>query len=396
MNIRVRFILRLALLSFLSITIVVSCSRETDTPKPTLHKTVPLKTVVALSSTIIPIASTSTYTQIVALATNRPSHTVTKTTTHTQIPSATAIWKQLSLTPTPTTSYFSFYDSLPPGQYIIYYPGNGLISFGVVSVDGKFQSTLVTGVDVALGAFTQDGKRLAFSEIEHSNIVIYDLAEKSISKIRTPTQCYRVDFSPDNLQLVAECADGLRMISLENDQSTLISREGDSFIGNGQDPVWSPDGQLIAFYFWGNNQNDTRNGVYIMEAGCIKAPSTCSQSIKGPFLGPAMNIMDFSNMSHLAWSPDSQHLAILNYREDMIQVFDIQSGEISTILKQDSYQGLAGVVWSPDGNWLAFGVSAVKGELSFSIYMIAPQGGTPLLIRDDIGDVIDWITVPVH
>ncbi len=372
-NIRLSHVYQSSLL--LVLVIVTGCG-ITDT-LPTLE---PLPTHQLGTTTELTYSPSPTPTQTLK-PTLFPTETLVPLPAHTLTPT-------LPPTPLPNTS---FYNSLPPGQYVVY--DSGPIS--VISLDGVFQSPLIVGRETWTGAITTDGKLFAFLEdnygAENPELYVYDLVENTIVSIPTGKACYEVAWSPDGTTLAAQCRDPfgeIYVISLIDGMLNPLSvQSADDASAEGK-PAWSPDGKWIAFQLW-FFKDDSRTGIYITNTACLSEMYTCESYTEGPFLSGA----DYSWGPYLAWSPDSQYLAVENGREDTIDIIEVSSGEIRTLAKSKSLGYLFGLAWSHDGEWLAYG-SPSNDPIFWGIYLLSPWGGEPILLTQEGGDVEAWITIP--
>ncbi|MEP6896364.1 MAG: hypothetical protein ABI986_12220, partial [Chloroflexota bacterium] len=154
-------------------------------------------------------------------------------------------------------------------------------------------------------------------------------------------------------------------------------------------PVWSPDGNYIAFSQFQNNKNPSmpgKNALYVAHP-------------------------DGSNISKLAdetwifsWSPDSQKMAYLISEPQKInsaygpvkmtiQIVKLDGAVLQTI-DVGTYSALDQLRWSPDGQTLYYTVSQLVENdgtaKESSIYQIAINGKTPVLVVKSDKRIDEW------
>lgn len=150
-----------------------------------------------------------------------------------------------------------------------------------------------------------------------------------------------VDFSPKTPSLVFD-GDRKDIYTLEYgpgislNKLQLPSHAEDRFMN----PVWSPDGNLLAFE--GYRQYVTSPDLYISNAdGSQKRQLTSNSSSFAP-----------------AWSPDGKWLAYKfqfgQANEFYLMILDIRSGEQKTLATLDTYDKFSRPAWSPDGKYIAY------------------------------------------
>lgn len=124
--------------------------------------------------------------------------------------------------------------------------------------------------------------------------------------------------------------------------------------------VWSPDGQQILL-------------VASVEGGGYDLYLVGVDSTE-----PAKLItIPVNSVLRPVWSPDSKRLAFTNFLVgDGIYLLDVDSATLTHLTNSSDVQ--SNPVWSPDGKWLAyFGASS-------EVYLVDPEGGTPLQLTNDM------------
>lgn len=137
-------------------------------------------------------------------------------------------------------------------------------------------------------------------------------------------------------------------------------------------PVWSPDGQHLAF---ASDGDETRYASHLYRY----TPST----------GEMMRLTEadtYYNMT--AWSPDSQWVAVTATPAQPVglQVIHAHTGEIRQLTAASQFAGYP--AWSPDGSRIAFAVADIDPQVqitsNFHLYQIAPDGTQLALIASDV------------
>lgn len=104
-------------------------------------------------------------------------------------------------------------------------------------------------------------------------------------------------------------------------------------------PQWSPDGQRISF--------SLPNRLYVASAACIDAEMTCAAEDYVQI--PAEGLTGFA-----VWSPDSSRLAFVLYQNDQLDIFTVQADEQNLRQLTNDKASDQLPAWSPDGRYLAF------------------------------------------
>ena len=135
-------------------------------------------------------------------------------------------------------------------------------------------------------------------------------------------------------------------------------------------PVWSPDGQRIAF----TSERDDNAEVYVMAANGTN-PTNLTQS-------------DDTDGWNLVWSPDGQRIAFTSERDGNTEVYVmVADGTEQTNLTQSDGDDWA-PVWSPDGQRIAF---ASNRDGNTEVYVIAADGTEQTNLTQSDSD--DWAPI---
>ncbi|HNS04404.1 MAG TPA: peptidase S41, partial [Candidatus Saccharicenans sp.] len=140
---------------------------------------------------------------------------------------------------------------------------------------------------------------------------------------------------------------------------------------NERNPVWSPDGQTIAYF-------SDESGEYELHLR--------SQEGRGPvkkFKIPGAGFYD-----SLVWSPDSQKLALADNSLSLFYL-DLKSGTVKKIASEYLYSpGRLSQVfasWSPDSKWIAYTLSTQTYIQKVFVYSIEKDKSLP--ITDGLSEV---------
>ena len=122
-------------------------------------------------------------------------------------------------------------------------------------------------------------------------------------------------------------------------------------------PQWSPDGQRISF--------SLPNRLYIAPAACIDGVETCAAADYVQI--PAEGLTGFA-----VWSPDSSRLAFALYQNDQLDLYTVQADaqDLRQLTNDKASDQLP--AWSPDGRQLAFN-SDRNGR--WAVYVMQADGG---------------------
>jgi len=154
--------------------------------------------------------------------------------------------------------------------------------------------------------------------------------------------------------------------SVQNQQTT--SSGGNTPIrltqdpGNDWNPVWSPDGQRIAF----ESDRDGNFESYVMSADGSNPTRLMQDSGRGP-----------------VWSPDGQRIAFIDARDGNLEIYVIDVDGSNLIrLTQNASNDLF-PTWSPDGQRIAF---SSDRDGNSEIYVMSADGSNLIRLTQNAGD----------
>ena len=120
-----------------------------------------------------------------------------------------------------------------------------------------------------------------------------------------------------------------------------------------KDPVWSPDGSMLAY--------NKENSVWVVPAAGGEPREIAGKESWTP-----------------TWSPDGKEIAFIQNDQLCISIMELSTGETGRI--DNISKGSWALTWSPDGGKLAF-LSHVDGRSR--VYVVSAVGGQPVELATD-------------
>ena len=208
----------------------------------------------------------------------------------------------------------------PDGRTIAFFSGVKIYLMNADGSEHRALTRLWNGRRASL-AWSPDGRKLAF--LAGGGPVVDDLLRGGCGA--PPDYCF-------NLYVVNSDGSGLRNLT-----SKLAAGQGFG-AGLASDPVWSPDGQKIAFVRL--NAGLDRSPIYVVKADGSGLRNLTPKPV-GAYASPA-------------WSPDGRKLAFVNDRDGNSEVYVMNangSGQ-RNLTRNPAFDG--DPAWSPDGRSIAF------------------------------------------
>jgi Tol biopolymer transport system component len=174
-------------------------------------------------------------------------------------------------------------------------------------------------------AWSPDGESLAFISPCTSNQEIYPGSTIFWINISEPERVFNLPFTP----------------------------------GGDFDPVWSPDGNQIAFT---SLRDFNRAQIYVYDFEDNEFTSLSANTVRD---------------NQPAWSPDGKLIAFITTRRGPYQIWimDNQGGNPTIISRSGSAKN-SHPVWSPDGRIILFTQSELPGGVPWLVWMLANEGNT--------------------
>ena len=222
----------------------------------------------------------------------------------------------------------------PDGQRIAFLSGTKLY---VANADGSGHRTLarVGNGRTASLAWSPDGRKLLF------------LVEHSFS--HSP----RCDFC-SRLYVLNADGSGLRDLT----QKLGMSRGPGA--GPASDPVWSPDGRMLAFV-----RRNTRLGVYVVNADGSGVRNLTPKPMGAAYAAPA-------------WSPDGRKIAFASERDGNSEIYLMNADGSAQRRLTDNLAYDGDPAWSPDGQKIIF-VSNRDGR--YAVHVMNADGSGQRSLR---------------
>ena len=244
-------------------------------------------------------------------------------------------------------------------------------------------------------AGSQDGTELVLTEVDSGES----------HRIPLPAVPRYPRFSPDGTRIALPLYGGRSGLYLVDVEGVKDGRVGSPTLLSGiidvDSVAWSPDGEWIAYTQSGGlgagNRQEFNGYAGHSGLGIVVARTDGSESrilATGPFdTGPVLP----------TWSPDSASVAFVTTPNEgsapdrwMLELWTagIDGGEPTRIYASDWGKDAFGVPdWSPDGEWIAFGVSLPDDPLNTGTFLVRPDGSDVRRVSNEMLDPV-WQPIP--
>jgi Tol biopolymer transport system component len=239
-------------------------------------------------------------------------------------------------------------------------------------VAAAFSIGLVSGASPARAAFPGVNGKIAFSAHRDGNGEIYVMNADGSGQTNLTNNAatdWEPVWSPDGQKIAFS-----RVVAEIHDQEIYVMN-GD---GSGQTrltnnevpddyPAWSPDGQKLAFM----SARDGNLNVYVMN---------------GDGSGQARVTSNAATEAQPAWSPDGQKIAFWTNRDGNGEIYVMNAdGSGETNLTNNPFSDDSSTAWSPDGQKIAF--TSVR-DGNYEIYVMNADGTSQTrLTHNDATDI---------
>ncbi len=160
--------------------------------------------------------------------------------------------------------------------------------------------------------------------------------------------------------------------------SVVITSRGKSFcFGNWEGAVFQlgqPENQPAGRYRLTQWLNDGQRLVGVCDRSGIETLEILSPEFDQSPL--PLTGLDIGRVEQLAVSPVADQLVLTNHRQELIWV-DLVSAAIRQLDRSD-YDAIQGFCWSPDGEWVAYGMAEVQHTVSIKLCQV--ESGTTHLL----------------
>lgn len=278
--------------------------------------------------------------------------------------------------PTPFLRIDSQINLLPAGFYLVFYDleKNALeaLSFQIKV------TTIATGNEI----------------FEHSTNTIYAQVGEKLVNLQTRENFLVSAFSDDEnceissiskfgRMIAAGCEDnGLKIFPIGSEWQTILPEEIQSPLQ--VLPQLSPDDEQVAFCMNDSFQEDESRMYRIKLEQCMVGDECELQLISSSCDDPLF-----------AWSPDAKKMAVAEQRQGIF-LFDFEFGTKTELLTPEQTLQMDELVWSPDGDRIAFTRLEGSEKKPFSaIYLANIQGGEPRLFYQSEHPIklVGWLNI---
>jgi dipeptidyl aminopeptidase/acylaminoacyl peptidase len=268
---------------------------------------------------------------------------------------------------------------------------------------------------VSSATWSADGSVIAYTQrvqsdptIEnkpaHSELHLLDVPSGLSTAFVTRGSVREANFRPRHAnitflnRLEGDKVTGLYEIGLHGGEASLLYQFKTSI----KSYQWSPDGQTLAFIAGEPAEKEKSNLPYQPEL--YEQDMTFSRLyVVEPGKGAAKEVETEGNFSSIAWSPDGTKLVCAiaptplvddAYMAQTITIMDVSSMKV--IGTVDHQGKLGDIIWSPEGNQIAFIAGAdINDPTDGRLFVVSANGGKPIMLNagwKGMFEQIEWTT----
>ena len=271
--------------------------------------------------------------------------------------------------------------------FTVSYPSYDSMPLYTVRADGSDLKLVLSGKGVRYGAsWSPDRSRLVyiynstdFSDSFEVRVVGADGSGEHT--ILGPGRFFAPDWSPRGTHIVLSQGQGdgtQRLVTVEPDGSDL------TIIGTREDwdadPTWSPDGQRIAFV---GNCHAPGCNRFVMDLWVMNADGTSPQRLT------TGNAID-DDVGEPVWSPDGQWLAFHMTRGFATDVYRIRASgaDLERLTSAANGESYLSPTYSPGGRYLAYSHWSINHSLLTKLYVADADGSNPTRLPLSVGEAV--------
>lgn len=205
-----------------------------------------------------------------------------------------------------------------------------------------FSRTLPARAGEMLTFVSNSDARRELRLVDLTRGLVHTIARSRFLLFRSPA------WSPNGrwLAYITEERQGLSelvVISLDGNHRFRLAGRG---VGQFR-PVWSPDGDQLAFVFAGRTFIRRQTDIYLLDARCALQLKSCENPLRNLTNTPA-------DEREPTWSPDGTHIAFVSDQDGQREIYmmDIEGGNWVNLTQHPAED--FSPVWSPDGTRIAF------------------------------------------
>jgi len=215
-------------------------------------------------------------------------------------------------------------------------------------------------------------------------LMLLEIGTGDITEVPDSLDCGAPSWSPDGDQLALVCGRSTKNIHLMSpvDHSRVPLTTWQEDYENQLSPEWSPDGEWLAFLnYIGGQRRDPREGIYLIESGCLAEPGSCRQATHGPL----------DCVEWFVWSSDSKAVGCVEGPN--IRFIDITTRQTWAM---NFPRSVAGFAWSPSGEQLAVSLAGSSSGGYTDVFVRGAGDEALTQITHGEGDkyVRFWLVVP--